>query len=67
MINYYVTRNGKIETVMAPEDGCWISMICPTESELAPIAERYGIEIESLAPRWISTSVPVLRRTTHIQ
>lgn len=48
MINYYTTKNGRTESLQGPEDGCWISMINPTESELVPISERYNIEMESL-------------------
>lgn len=48
MIKYYITRNGVLENIDAPEKGCWISMIHPTEKECAEIEELYDIESDDL-------------------
>ena len=48
MIKYYITRNGVLENIDAPEKGCWINMIHPTEKECLEIEELYDIDSDDL-------------------
>jgi magnesium transporter len=34
MLTYYKTINKKVEKILQPEDGCWVSLIAPTEDEV---------------------------------
>ena len=45
MVNYYISEEQRIRTLEAPVEGCWISMIRPTENEiLDSISQTEGIE-----------------------
>lgn len=48
MVRYYLTRNEKLETLAAPENGCWVSMISPSEKELMEISGRYELDPDVL-------------------
>lgn len=48
MINYYLTEAGILRKITEPESNCWISMVAPTEQELAAVSEHYGLEIDVL-------------------
>lgn len=48
MINYYLTENEKMRKLNAPESGCWISVISPSEQELNSISERYNLDSDVL-------------------
>ncbi|WP_312645188.1 magnesium transporter CorA family protein [Hydrogenoanaerobacterium sp.] len=44
MINYYKTIDNRITQIDEIEDGCWVSAVCPTESEVAFLTENLGID-----------------------
>ncbi len=44
MINYYKTIDNRITQIEAIEEGCWVSAICPTESEVVFLTESLGID-----------------------
>lgn len=44
MINFYKTIAGRVLTVPAVEDGCWVSAICPTEQEVRYLVDILGLE-----------------------
>lgn len=48
MLNFYTTKNNTFTVLTEPEEGCWINMISPDESEVAYIAEKYGIETDAI-------------------
>lgn len=48
MIRIYKTIDGATRQIEEKEEGCWISLINPTESELVSISSRYGIEADDL-------------------
>lgn len=48
MINYYIKKDSEVRVLDKPENGCWISMINPSDVELAPISEKYGIDADVL-------------------
>lgn len=49
MVKYYLSRNGQYSQIDAPENGCWISMINPNESELQNIAKEFELDPETLS------------------
>ena len=44
MINYYKTIDNRITQIDNIEDDCWVSAICPTQSEVAFLTEQLGID-----------------------
>ncbi|MDR3313149.1 MAG: magnesium transporter CorA family protein [Oscillospiraceae bacterium] len=44
MIKYYKTIENRITEIPALEDGCWVSLIAPTEAELCYIEETLAID-----------------------
>lgn len=48
MIQYYHTLENTIQEIEKPEDGCWISMIQPSDSEINLISKQYDIETDAL-------------------
>lgn len=44
MIKFYMTKNGLINEIAAPETGCWISVVEPTEDEVRTLIEDYGLD-----------------------
>lgn len=48
MINCYYTRNCNHELIDEPQDGCWISMISPSEKEMFSISRKYSIDMDAL-------------------
>ncbi len=48
MINYYISKENTLKTIETPENGCWISMISPTNAELDEIRSRYNIDEDSI-------------------
>ncbi len=44
MVNYYRSIDGKIREIQSAEEGCWISLINPTETEISDIEEDMGID-----------------------
>lgn len=48
MINYYITQNGQPSQIDEIQNGCWISMIAPTEEEVEKIAGAYNIDTDAI-------------------
>ncbi|TQQ84739.1 magnesium transporter CorA family protein [Peptacetobacter hominis] len=48
MIRYYKTIDSKLEKLNEIEDGCWINLVEPNQSEIHLIVEKTGIDIESI-------------------
>lgn len=44
MINYYKTIGTKVEEIRGIEDGCWISVIGPSEEEISFLVNELGID-----------------------
>lgn len=44
MMNIYTTKNGQIETLSSPENGCWVSMVNPNDAEVSQICDKYSID-----------------------
>ncbi len=48
MVNYYISEGQRIRTLDAPMEGCWISMIHPTENEVLDISQKFSIDVNDL-------------------
>ena len=48
MINRYITENGRLETTENHLHGSWISVIAPTNEELADLAEELSLDEDIL-------------------
>lgn len=48
MINYYYSENNKLCKINAPQNGCWISVIAPTDQELETISKQYKLDKDIL-------------------
>lgn len=48
MIRIFKTFDGKLETLQAKEDGCWICLTNPSDSEITQIAEENNIDISDM-------------------
>lgn len=48
MVNYYISEGQRIRTLEAPVEGCWISMIRPTENEILDISQKFSIDANDL-------------------
>lgn len=48
MLRYYLTENEKLTALSAPQAGCWVSMIAPSEQELFEISSRYRVDQDVL-------------------
>ncbi|HIX66249.1 MAG TPA: magnesium transporter CorA family protein [Candidatus Anaerotruncus excrementipullorum] len=46
MLNFYKTVDNRVLQVNAPEPGCWISVISPTEAEVAYLSNDLGVEAD---------------------
>ena len=44
MLNFYKTVDNRILRIDAPEPGCWISAVSPTEAEVAYLTSDLGVE-----------------------
>ena len=44
MLNFYKTVDNRILKIDAPEPGCWISVVSPTEAEVAYLTGDLGVE-----------------------
>lgn len=44
MIKFYKSVNGIINEIESPVSGCWISVVEPTEQEVASLIEDYGLD-----------------------
>lgn len=51
MIHYFLTdpaEGDRLRTMPAPQQGCWVSLVAPTEKELAQASEYYQLEPDVL-------------------
>ena len=48
MIRYYKTIDSKLEKINEPEEGCWINLVEPNQSEIHEIYDYTDIDIESI-------------------
>lgn len=48
MIRYYKTIEGKLEKLNSFENGCWINLVEPSQSEINKIVDLLNIDIESI-------------------
>lgn len=48
MIRYYKSINSKLEKLKSFEDGCWVNLVEPTQSEIKEISEMFNIDIENI-------------------
>lgn len=48
MINYITTKNNYIEKITSPEEGCWISLVNPSEVELLEVSKNSEIDPDAL-------------------
>lgn len=48
MVNYYVTRENKLQKIDIPEDGGWVSLVKPTTSEINEVATEFDIDENDL-------------------
>lgn len=48
MISCYRFVDNRIAEIESPMEDCWISLVNPTEAEVAETAERYGVDIDAL-------------------
>lgn len=44
MINFYISENGVLCPCSERQDGCWISVINPTQQEVEELIEVYGLD-----------------------
>ena len=48
MIRYYKTIEGKLEKLNSFENGCWINLVEPSQSEISEIVNLLNIDVESI-------------------
>ena len=48
MIRYYKTIDNKLEKLNSFEEGCWINLVEPNQSEINEIANLLNIDIDSI-------------------
>ena len=48
MVFYYLSEGQKLLTLDSPAEGCWVSMIHPTEEEIKFISTHYSIDDNDL-------------------
>ena len=48
MIRYYKSIDSKLEKLKSFEDGCWVNLVEPTQSEIKEISEMFNIDIENI-------------------
>ncbi len=48
MIHYYLTEKETLRELDAPQSGCWISVVAPTEQELNRLAVQQNVDIDVL-------------------
>lgn len=44
MIKFYITEHGLIKEIEAPQTGCWISVVEPTEEEIYALIDDYNLD-----------------------
>ena len=48
MVHYYFTEGRSLRTLDTPAEGCWVSMIHPSESEILDISQKFSIDADDL-------------------
>ncbi len=48
LIKFYLSRNGRLEELETHVPGCWISLIKPSEAELARISAELELDLDTL-------------------
>jgi magnesium transporter len=48
VLTFYRSRDGQIETLLEPVDGCWVSLIEPSPEELARVHAAFGAPMDFL-------------------
>lgn len=48
MINYYCRIDNRVTEIESPREDCWISLVNPTEAEVATTAERYDVDPDAI-------------------
>ena len=48
MIRYYKTIDDKLEKLNSFENGCWINLVEPSQSEINEIVDLLNIDVESI-------------------
>lgn len=48
MISYYRSVENKLTALESPMEDCWISLVNPTDTEVAATAGRYGVDVDAL-------------------
>lgn len=48
MTNIFRTIDGQIHQISEIQEGCWVSLISPTESEIIDVSEKYNIDVGHL-------------------
>ena len=48
MVTYFKTVDDKLMEIDAPQKGCWISMVHPTDAELSIVSRQTGTELDML-------------------
>lgn len=48
MIRYYKTIDSKLEKLKSFENGCWVNLVEPTQSEIKEVSDMFDIDIENI-------------------
>ena len=48
MIQIFRTMDGRINEISEPIEGCWISVVDPTATELVELSQKYQIDLDHL-------------------
>ena len=48
MIKYYCSEQNRITEIESPGEDCWISLVNPTEAEVAAMVNQYGIDADAM-------------------
>lgn len=48
MIRYYLTESGKLTKIAEHQNGCWVSLVSPTEEEINAVTARYDLDADVL-------------------
>lgn len=47
-MNIYTTKNNVLERITTPENGCWISLIHPSDADITLVSETYAIDKDTI-------------------
>ena len=63
MIQYYCSEQNRITEIESPGEDCWISLVNPTEAEVAAMVNQYGIDADAMRSRFV---LQILYRTSSL-